>query len=87
MASEAEALQFAQEYCKARGRMAQFERMEILTYHNVASQSAFSGSSPRAVPDRRKAALAWSSVGRHLHDNADKARENPLARGRFTITD
>ena len=41
VASEAEAQPFADEYCKARGRMAHFDRMEKLTYHSVASQSAF----------------------------------------------
>ncbi len=40
VASEAEAQPFANEYCKARGRMAHFDRMEMLTYHRVASQSA-----------------------------------------------
>jgi hypothetical protein len=39
-ANEAEARSFADEYCKARGRMAHFDRMEMLTYHSVASQSA-----------------------------------------------
>jgi hypothetical protein len=40
VATEAEAQPFADEYCKARGRLAHFDRMEMLTYHSVASQSA-----------------------------------------------
>ena len=40
VANEAEAQPFAEEYCKARGRMAHFDRMEMLIYHSVASQSA-----------------------------------------------
>ena len=40
VANEAEAQPFADEYCKARGRMAHFDRMEMLTHHSVASQSA-----------------------------------------------
>jgi hypothetical protein len=40
VANETEALPFADEYCKARGGMAHFNRMEIVSYHNVASKSA-----------------------------------------------
>ena len=40
VASEPEAQPFADEYCNARGRMAQFDRMEIVSYRNVASNSA-----------------------------------------------
>jgi hypothetical protein len=40
VASELEAQPFADEYCKARGRMPHFDRMEIVSYHNVASKSA-----------------------------------------------
>jgi hypothetical protein len=40
VASEPEALPFADQYCKARGRMPRFDRMEIVSYHNVASKSA-----------------------------------------------
>jgi hypothetical protein len=40
VATEAEAVPFAEEYCEARGRIAQFDRMEMLAYRNVASRSA-----------------------------------------------
>jgi hypothetical protein len=40
VASEPEAPPFADQYCKARGRMPRFDRMEIVSYHNVASKSA-----------------------------------------------
>jgi hypothetical protein len=40
VASETEGQPFAERYCAARDRVAHFERMEILSYHNVASQSA-----------------------------------------------
>ena len=39
-ANEAEAQPFADEYCKAHGRMAHFDRMETSSYRHVASQSA-----------------------------------------------
>jgi hypothetical protein len=38
--SEAEALPFAEQYCKARGKTAQFSRLVMVTYHHVASNSA-----------------------------------------------
>jgi hypothetical protein len=38
--TETEARPFAEEYCKARGRLAQFDRMEIVSYHHEASNSA-----------------------------------------------
>jgi hypothetical protein len=40
VATEAEAQPFADEYCNAHGRLAQFDRMEMVSYHNVASNSA-----------------------------------------------
>jgi hypothetical protein len=40
VASEPEGQPFAEEYCNARGRMAHFDRMEIGSRHNVASNSA-----------------------------------------------
>ena len=40
VASEAEARPFADEYCRARGRTAHFDRMEMVSYHHVASRSA-----------------------------------------------
>jgi hypothetical protein len=40
VATEAEAQPFADEYCKARGRLAQFDRIENVSYRNVASNSA-----------------------------------------------
>src|SRR6266404_6046210 len=50
VASEAEALPFADQYCNALGRMAYFDRMEIVSYRNVASKSAlFDCVSPRTT--------------------------------------
>jgi len=40
VANETEALPFAEQYCQARDRIAHFNRMEILSYHRVASRSA-----------------------------------------------
>jgi hypothetical protein len=40
VATETEARPFAEEYCKAHGRMAHFDRMEMVSYHKVASKSA-----------------------------------------------
>ena len=40
VANEVEALPFAEHYCDARGRTVHFNRMEILSYHSVASKSA-----------------------------------------------
>jgi hypothetical protein len=40
VASELEAQPFAEEYCSARGKAAKFNRMEKLSYRNVASTSA-----------------------------------------------
>ena len=40
VANEAEAQPFANQYCSALGRMAHFDRMEIVSYRNIASQSA-----------------------------------------------
>ena len=40
VATEAEALPFAEQYCKARGRTPKFNRMEQVSYHNVATTSA-----------------------------------------------
>jgi hypothetical protein len=40
VASEPEAQPFADEYYNARGRMAHFDRMAIVSRHNVASNSA-----------------------------------------------
>ena len=37
---QAEAQPFADEYCKPRGRLAHFDRMETWSYHRVASQNA-----------------------------------------------
>jgi hypothetical protein len=47
VASEREALPFAEQYCHARGRMAHFDRMEMLSYHHVASESALFDCVPR----------------------------------------
>ena len=38
--TEAEALPFAVEYCKANGKVARLNRMVVLTYHHMASNSA-----------------------------------------------
>ena len=40
VATVAEAQPFAAAYCKDRGRMARFDRMEMVAYHNVESNSA-----------------------------------------------
>ena len=40
VATDTEALPFADEYCKARGRTAHFDRMEMVSRHNVVSNSA-----------------------------------------------
>ena len=40
VASELEAQPFAEDYCNARGRMAHFDRLEIVNYHKMASKSA-----------------------------------------------
>jgi hypothetical protein len=40
VAGEAEALPFADQYCRARGMLAHFDRMEMVSYHHVASKSA-----------------------------------------------
>ena len=40
VATEVEALPLAIEYCKARGGMAHFNRMEMVSYHHVASNGA-----------------------------------------------
>jgi hypothetical protein len=40
VANEAEALPFADQYCSGLGRMAHFDRMETVSYRNIASQSA-----------------------------------------------
>ena len=40
VATEADALPFADEYCKARHGMARFNRMEIVSRRNMASNSA-----------------------------------------------
>jgi hypothetical protein len=40
VANEKEALPFAEQYCNGRGRMAHFKRMQMLSYHSVASKSA-----------------------------------------------
>ena len=40
VATEMEAQPFAEEDCNARGRFAQFHRMEIVSYHHEASNSA-----------------------------------------------
>ena len=38
--SEAEALPFAEQYCKAHSGAAHFNRMVMLTYHHISSNSA-----------------------------------------------
>lgn len=38
--SEAEAVPFADQYCKALGKAALFNKMVMLTYHHVSSNSA-----------------------------------------------
>jgi len=38
--TEAEALPFAMQYCKAHGKVARLNHMVVLTYHHVASNSA-----------------------------------------------
>jgi hypothetical protein len=48
VATEAEALPLADEYCKDRGRMARFNRMEMVSYHHVASNSALFSCVTRA---------------------------------------
>jgi hypothetical protein len=40
VATKTEALPFADEYCKARGRTAHFNRMEMVSRRNLASNSA-----------------------------------------------
>jgi hypothetical protein len=40
VASESEALPFAEEYCNALGKTAHLDRMENVSYHSVASKSA-----------------------------------------------
>jgi len=40
VATEAEALPFAEQYCKARGKVARLNRMVVLTYHHVSSNIA-----------------------------------------------
>jgi hypothetical protein len=40
VASEPEALPFAEQYCNALGKTAHFDRMENVSYHSVASRSA-----------------------------------------------
>jgi len=40
VASESEALPFAEQYCKSRGKAAHFNRMVVLTYRHVSSNSA-----------------------------------------------
>ena len=47
VASEADARPFAEEYCNARGGLAQFDRMEIVSYHHMASNSALFDCVPR----------------------------------------
>ena len=47
VANEAEAQPFADQYCNALGRMARFDRMEIVSYRNIASQSALFDCVPR----------------------------------------
>jgi hypothetical protein len=44
--SEAEARPFAEQYCNDQGETAHFERMELLTYHHVATMSAAFGCAP-----------------------------------------
>jgi hypothetical protein len=48
VANETEALPFAEQYCQARDRIAHFNRMEILSYHRVASRSAVFDCVPRS---------------------------------------
>ncbi|HEY1860543.1 MAG TPA: hypothetical protein VGG61_09330 [Gemmataceae bacterium] len=38
--SEAEAVPIADQYCKAQGKAALFNKMVMLTYHHVSSNSA-----------------------------------------------
>ena len=38
--SEAEARPFAQQYCNGRGKTARFKRMELRSYHHLATMSA-----------------------------------------------
>jgi hypothetical protein len=38
--SEAEAQPFAKKYCNSFGKKADFQRMELLSYHHVATASA-----------------------------------------------
>ena len=40
VATEEEALPFAQQYCKARGKVARLNHMVALTYRHVSSNSA-----------------------------------------------
>ena len=40
VATEAEAQPFADEYCKARGKKAHFDRMEMVSYHHVELNTA-----------------------------------------------
>jgi len=40
VASELEALPFAEQYCKARDSRAHFNRMEMVNYHRIAVRSA-----------------------------------------------
>jgi len=40
VATEAEALPFADQYCKARGRTPKFSRMEQVSYHKIETTSA-----------------------------------------------
>jgi hypothetical protein len=45
--SEAEARPFAEQYCGGQNKMAHFQRMELLTYHHIATMSAaFNCTSP-----------------------------------------
>ena len=56
VATEAEALPFAEHYCEARGKVAHLNHMVVLTYHHVSSNSAVfdcvtePGSSPPVRP-------------------------------------
>ena len=38
--SEAEARPFAEQYCGSQNKMAHFHKMELLTYHHIATMSA-----------------------------------------------
>jgi hypothetical protein len=40
VATEAEALPFAEQYCKARAKVARLNRMVVLSYHHLSSNSA-----------------------------------------------